>query len=142
MDATPTRSITMDQQLALSPTNLNALVNKGYACIQVGAFEQAIPPLTQVLAVDTNNYSALLNRAIAYLRADKLEPPSAITKSCKRPFRPLSRSTTAWLKLPGGRRTPTPRSGTTNSTWPMLQTNTAEAKLVSERLKELKPGSP
>ena len=56
--------LTIDQQLALSPTNLNTLVNKGYACIQVGAFEQAIPPLTQVLAVRTNNYSALLNRAI------------------------------------------------------------------------------
>ena len=43
--------ITLDQQLALSPTNMNALVNKGYACIQLGAFDQAIPPLTQVLAV-------------------------------------------------------------------------------------------
>ena len=62
---------TIDQQLTLSPTNMNALVNKGYACIQAGAFEQAIPPLTQVLAMDTNNYSALLNRAIAYLRANQ-----------------------------------------------------------------------
>src|SRR5208337_3422952 len=50
-----------------------ALVNKGYACIQIEAFAQAIPPLTQVLALQTNNYSALLNRAIAYLRTKNFD---------------------------------------------------------------------
>src|ERR1035437_8977014 len=64
---------TIERELKIAPTNVNALVNKGFACIQIGAFDQAIPPLTQVLAIATNNYSALLNRAIANLRANKSE---------------------------------------------------------------------
>ncbi len=65
--------VALDQELALAPTNVTALVNKGYACIQNGAFEQAIPPLTKAFSLQSTNYSALLNRAIAYLRSDKLE---------------------------------------------------------------------
>jgi len=38
----------IDRQLKISPTNLVALVNKGYSCLQVEAFEQAIPPLTKL----------------------------------------------------------------------------------------------
>src|SRR5207302_9819814 len=55
-----------------------ALRAKGYVCLQLGKFEEAIPPLTRVLAMETNNFSqeyymALLNRAIAYLRTDRLD---------------------------------------------------------------------
>ena len=37
------------------------------------AYEQAIPPLTRALAVESNNPYALMNRADRHLRCDKLD---------------------------------------------------------------------
>jgi tetratricopeptide (TPR) repeat protein len=134
--------ITMDQQLAISPTNLNTLVNKGYACIQVGAFERAIPLLSQVLAVQTNNYSALLNRAICYLRADKLE-------AAQRDYEVLQKAFPTAFQIYYGLAEIAWQRKDTNAAVRNYQlylanakTNTAEAKLVSERLKGLKSGAP
>ena len=132
--------VTLDQQLALSPTNVNTLVNKGYTCIQVGAFEDAIPPLTKALAIETNNYSALLNRAIAYLRANKLDSAQHDYEILQKAFPTAFQinfglGEVAWLKKD------------TNAAVRNYQlylasapTNTTEAKLVNDRLKELRPG--
>jgi tetratricopeptide (TPR) repeat protein len=133
---------TIEQELKLASTNMTALVNQGYACIQVGAYERAIPPLTQVLAIDTNNNSALLNRAIAYLRANKLESAQADYEVLQKAFPTAHQidyglAEIAWRKKD------------TNAAIRYYQlylanapTNTAEAKVVSARLKELKPGKP
>ncbi len=133
--------LTMDQQLALSPTNLNTLLNKGYAYIQAGAFEQAIAPLTQVLAGQTNNYSALLNRAISNLRANKLE-------AAQRDYEVLQKSFPTAFQIYFGLAEIAWQRKDTNAAirnyelyLANAKTNTAEAKLVSERLKELKPGA-
>jgi tetratricopeptide (TPR) repeat protein len=130
----------IDQLLALSPANMSALVNKGYACLQIGAFDQAIPPLTQVLAMDTNNHSALLNRAIAYLRADKLE-------AAQRDYERLQKAFPTAFQIYYGLAEIAWRKKDTNTAirnyqlyLANAQTNTAEAKAVSERLKQLKPG--
>jgi tetratricopeptide (TPR) repeat protein len=69
---------TIDQRLQLNPNNTNALVNKGFACLQLKAFDQAVEPLTRAIDMETNNfsqlhYSAVLNRAIVYLLSDKLD---------------------------------------------------------------------
>jgi predicted Zn-dependent protease len=133
--------LTMDQQLALSPTNLNTLVNKGYACIQAGAFEQAIPPLTQVLAVQTNNYSALLNRAICYLRAGNLEPAQRDYEILQKVFPTAFQiyyglAEIAWQKKDTNSAIRNYQLYLANA-----QTNTVEAKSVSDRLKVLTSGS-
>ncbi|HOX56315.1 MAG TPA: tetratricopeptide repeat protein [Candidatus Paceibacterota bacterium] len=132
----------IEQELKFAPTNMNALVNKGYACIQVGAFEQAIPPLTKVLTMDTNNYSALLNRAIASLRADQLEP-------ARRDYEVLQKAFPTAFQIYFGLGEIAWRMRDTNAAVRYYQlylvnapTNIAEAKLVSARLEELKPGSP
>jgi tetratricopeptide (TPR) repeat protein len=132
----------MDQQLAISPTNLNTLVNKGVAYIRAGAFEQAIPLLTQVLAVQTNNYSALLNRAISYLRANKLE-------AAQRDYEVLQKAFPTTFQIYYGLAEIAWQRKDTNAAVRNYQlylanahANTAEAKLVSERLKELKSGAP
>ena len=142
MAATPMRSPPSTQQLTIAPTNMNALVNKGFACIQVGAFDQAIPPLTQVLAMQTNNYSALLNRAIAYLRGNKLE-------AAQRDYEVLQKAFPTAFQIYYGLAEIAWRKKDTNAAirnyqlyLANAQTNTAEAKVVSERLKELKSGSP
>ena len=133
---------TIEQQLVISPANTNALVNKGFACIQVRAFEQAIPPLTKVLAMDPNNYSALLNRAIAFLGGDKLE-------AAQRDYEVLQKAFPTAFQINFGLAEIAWRRNDTNAAIQNYQlyqanapTNTTEAKLVSARLKELKPGSP
>ena len=133
--------ITMDQQLALSPTNLNTLVNKGYACIQAGAFDQAIAPLTQVLAVQTTNYSALLNRAICYLRAGNFEPAQRDYEILQKVFPTAFQiyyglAEIAWQKKDTNSAIRNYQLYLANA-----QTNTAEAKSVSDRLKGLTSGS-
>jgi tetratricopeptide (TPR) repeat protein len=132
----------IDQQLVISPANTNALINKGFACIQVGAFDQAIPPLTKVLTIDTNNYSALLNRAIAFLRDDKLE-------AAQRDYEVLQKAFPTAYQIHFGLAEIAWRKKDTNAAirdYRLYQasapTNTTEAKLVRERLKELQPGSP
>ena len=132
----------IEQELVISATNVNALVNKGFACIQVGAFEQAIPALTRVLAVDTNNHSALLNRAIACLRANRLENRRATTSSCKRLSRLLPRSAYGLGEIAWRRKDTNAAVRNYQLYLANAQTNTVEAKAVLARLKELKPGVP
>jgi tetratricopeptide (TPR) repeat protein len=134
--------IAVEQQLAAAPTNMNALINKGFICMQVGAYDQAIPPLTKVLAMDTTNSSARLNRAIAYLRGDKLE-------AAQRDYEVLQKAFPTAFQIYYGLAEIAWRKKDTNSAIRNYQfylanshTNTAEAKLVSARLKELQPGSP
>jgi len=132
--------VTIERELTLAPTNVNALVNKGYACIQLGAFEEAIPPLTQALAMDTNNYSALLNRAIASLRCDKLEP-------AQHDYEVLQKAFPTAFQIYFGLGEIAWRRSDTNAAVRNYQlylanapTNSSEAKLVSARLQQLKPG--
>ena len=133
---------TINQQLTLSPTNVDMLVNKGYACLQVGAFEQAIAPLTTALMLQSTNYSALLNRAICYLQANRLE-------AAQQDYDALQKVFPTAFQIYYGLAEVAWRSKDTNAAIHNYQlylanapTNTAEAKLVSERLKELMPGSP
>jgi tetratricopeptide (TPR) repeat protein len=133
---------TIEQQLRLAPTNMSALVNKGYVCIQIGAFDQAIPPLTQVLAVQTTNYSAMLNRAIACLRADKLEAAQRDYEVLQKAF-PTARQIHYGLGEIAWRKKDTNAAIRSYELYlANAQTNTAEARIVSERLKGLKSGSP
>ena len=134
--------ITIDQQLALAPTNVNTLVNKGYACIQVGAFEQAIAPLTQALTLETTNYSAMLNRAIAYLRADKLDAAQHDYEVLQKAFPAAFPISYGLAEIAWHRKDTNAAIRNYELYLANAPTNTTEAKLVSERLKELKPGSP
>jgi tetratricopeptide (TPR) repeat protein len=132
---------TIEQELTIAPTNVTALVNKGCVCIQIGAFEQAIPPLTQALAIEATNSTARLNRAIACLRANKLE-------AAQRDYELLQKTYPTAHQIFYGLAEISRRQKDTNAAVRNYQlylanapTNTAEAKLVAERLKELKPGS-
>jgi tetratricopeptide (TPR) repeat protein len=132
----------VEQQLTAAPTNMNVLINKGFICMQIGAYDQAIPPLTKVLAMDTTNSSARLNRAIAYLRGDKLE-------AAQRDYEVLQKAFPSAFQIYYGLGEVAWRKNDTNAAIRNYQfylanahTNTAEARLVSARLKELQPGSP
>jgi len=133
---------TLNQHLKIAPTNLVALINKGYTCIQVGAYEDSIAPLTQVLAVDTNNYAARLNRAIANLRCNHLE-------ASRRDYEILRQVNPKDHRLYFGLQEIAWRNHDTNAIAQNCElylananTNTAEAKSVIDRLKTVRGSSP
>jgi tetratricopeptide (TPR) repeat protein len=133
---------TIEQELVLSPANTNALVNKGFACLQLGAFERAISPLTKVLALDSTNYPAMLNRAIAYLRSDKLDAAQSDYEVLQKAFPTAFQirfglAEIAWRKKDTNAAILNYELYRANA-----PTNTTEAQLVNERLRELQPGSP
>ena len=133
---------TIEQELVISATNVNALVNQGFACIQVGAFEQAIPALTRVLALETNNHSALLNRAIARLRANRLDDSQSDYELLQKAF-PTAPQIAYGLGEIAWRRKDTNAAVRNYQLYlANAQTNTVEAKSVLARLKELKSGVP
>ena len=137
----------IDKQLKLSPDNLNALLNKGYVCLQLAAYETAIPALTRVLTLDTNSHSefhrtALLNRAIAHLRLSHWD-------DAKRDYETLQKATPSDTRIFYGLGEIAYRTGDTNSALrnydlylAAAAKGTEEAKRITARLKELKGGSP
>jgi len=132
----------IDQQLTLAPTNVNTLVNKGYVCLQAGAFEQAIAPLTKALSLETTNYSALFNRAIAYLRADKLDAAQQDYEVLQKAFPTAFQISYGLAEIAWQKKDTNAAIRNYEIYLANAPTNTTEAALVNERLKELKPGSP
>jgi tetratricopeptide (TPR) repeat protein len=63
----------VDHILEAIPDDTGWLVNKAFIHIQLGDFTNAIPPLTKVLNVETNNTSARFDRAVAYLGCNQLD---------------------------------------------------------------------
>ena len=66
----------IDRRLAQTPEDPQWLFGKGFANLQLGRYDQAIAALTRVMAV-TNDPTARFNRALAYLKSDKLDQARA-----------------------------------------------------------------
>jgi tetratricopeptide (TPR) repeat protein len=64
------------QRLRENPDDVAALINEGFIFIQLGAFSNAIPPLTRALEL-TNSPVALLNRAVASVCLSNLDVAQA-----------------------------------------------------------------
>ncbi len=65
--------VAAEQALHITPTNANALFLKSVALIKLGSYDKAILPLNDLISVQTNNFAAVLNRAIAYLQVSNLD---------------------------------------------------------------------
>jgi tetratricopeptide (TPR) repeat protein len=61
-----------NQLLAGAPDDATGLFFRGISLIQLHAYQDAIPPLSRLMKLQTNNYAAQLNRAIAYLQVTNL----------------------------------------------------------------------
>jgi len=131
---------TIQQELSISATNIMALINKGFVCIQLGAFEQAIPPLDRVLSLDTNQHSALLNRAIANLRCGRLEAAQQDYERLQKTFPTAAQIFYGLAEIARQKQDTNTAIRNYQLYLAKAQTNTAEAKIVRERLKELRPG--
>lgn len=131
---------TIQQELSISATNIMALINKGFVCIQLGAFEQAIPPLDRALSLDTNQHSALLNRAIANLRCGRFDAAQQDYEALQKTYPTAPPIYYGLAEIARQKQDTNTAIRNYQLYLAKAQTNTAEAKIVRERLKELRPG--
>jgi Flp pilus assembly protein TadD len=138
--------IAVQREVALAPTNSAALVIQGYLNIQLGNFKEAIGPLTRALSLETNNYAvqfpAQLDRAIAYLRADRLAEAEhdylTVLKINPNSFQIYyGLGEIAWRRKDTNAAIANYQLYLTNSV-----PDSDEAKMISERLQSLQPGAP
>ncbi len=132
----------VDDKLRVAPDDPLWLFNKGYLLIQIKAYDEAIDALTRVLAIQTNNQNARFDRAIACLNSGKLE-------AARTDYRILQQSLTNSIQVAYGLGEIAWRQHDTNEAvknykfyLTIADTNTDEAKIVAERLRDLKGHSP
>ncbi len=132
----------IDRELQISPDDANWLFYKGCTYIQLRAYNDAIATLTRVLSIQKDNKDALYNRAIAYLNSGKLDEARADYKG-------LSQTVTNSYRIAYGLGEIAWRKHETNEAirnyelyLAKANTNTDEAKMTVQRLRELKGKSP
>ncbi len=128
----------IDRKLQAAPEDPTWLFGKGYASIQTKAYDDAITALTHLLAIQTNNYDALFNRAVAYLQSGRLD-------AARDDYEKLGQSFTNSFQVAYGLGEIAWRKHETNEAIKNYEaylatanTNTAEAANIVERLKSLK----
>ncbi len=67
----------VDRKLRLAPDDPGPLFTRGYICIQLKDYNDAIADLSRVLSIQPTNNDALFNRAIANLAGGKLDAARA-----------------------------------------------------------------
>jgi tetratricopeptide (TPR) repeat protein len=129
----------IDQQLKLSPDNVELLATKGYLCIQTKDFEHAIPVFTRTLELQTNYYTAWLNRAIAFLQSDRLDEAKQDCEAYQKVM-PTAYQVYFILQEIAWRKHDT--NGCIRNCELYLSSSPPpeEEKIIRERLKSLKPG--
>jgi len=128
----------IDRKLQTTPDDPTWLFGKGFASIQIKAYDDAIAAFTHLLAIQTNNYEALFNRAVAYLQSGKLEAARA-------DYEQLGQSFTNSFQVAYGLGEIAWRKHETNEAIKNYEvylananTNTVEATNIIERLKSLR----
>jgi tetratricopeptide (TPR) repeat protein len=134
--------VIIDRKLKKTPDDPMWLAGKGYVCIQLHTYDDAIAALTRLLAVQTNNTDARFNRALAYLGSDKLDAARADYRELQQIFTnsfPVAYGLgeIAWRKHETNEAIRNYRIYLANA-----NTNTAEATNVILRLRELEGHTP
>jgi tetratricopeptide (TPR) repeat protein len=129
----------IDLQLQLKPDDPATLVNKGVFSLHLRQFQDAIPPLTQAIALQTNNHNAQLFRAVAYLNCERLD-------EAQKDYECLQKIFPKAIEVNGGLGEVAARKGDTNAAIRYFELALADstpgsdqARYFSERLKSLKP---
>jgi tetratricopeptide (TPR) repeat protein len=130
--------VIIDRQLKLAPDDPDWLFNRGNVSFQLKAYDDAIAAFTRVLATKTNNPLVIFNRALACLNSGKLDAARADYKT-------LQQSLTNSFQVAWGLGEIAWRKHETNEAiknynfyLANVNTNTAEATNVIQRLRELK----
>ncbi len=137
----------VDRELTVMPTNLVYKLYKGYYDLQLGAYDAAIKPLTEVLSQETNetNFvrnSALLDRAIAYYRSGKLEQSAGDYEAVRKVYPKAYQVYYGLEEIAFQKKDTNAAIQYCESYLTYAPTNSEEAKVIIQRLKDLKkPGS-
>jgi len=129
------------RQLRVNPDDISALRDEGIILVQLGAYSNAIPSLTRVLA-QTNSAAALFNRALAYLCISNLEAAQADYLKLRQVWPKDCRVYSGLGEIACQRRDTNAAIGYYRSYLANADAETAEAKFVAARLKALRSGSP
>jgi len=132
----------IDHKLRLTPDDPAWLFNRGYACFQMKAYDDAIAALTRALQLQTNNLNARFYRAVACLNSGKLDEARADYKILQSSFTnsfliAYGLGEIAWRKHETNEAIRNYKVYLAN-----VDTNTEEATNVMRRLRELKGHSP
>jgi tetratricopeptide (TPR) repeat protein len=136
----------IERQLSLHPTNANLLLNKGFANLQAERYDEAILALTHLLTVETNmtdaHNTALLNRAIAYLKSGKLDEAQQDYETLQKSFPTAFRIYYGLGEIAYQRRDTNAAIRNYQLYLTNSPANPEEIDSVRGRLKELRPGYP
>jgi len=135
-----------ERQIQINPANSQALVNQGYAWLQLGSFDQAITHFTRAMGMDTNHTPTLrnyaqLNRAVAYLRKDDLADARRDYEAIKQSYPGAYQVYYGLQEIAYRKKLLADAARYCQLYLTYAPTNTDEAKLIRDRLKELQPGS-
>ena len=129
-------------KLKAAPDDPTWLFGKGYVCMRLQAYDDAITAFTRVLEFQTNNTDARFNRALANLKSDRLD-------AARSDYRRLQQTFTNSFPVAYGLAEIAWRKHETNEAirnykiyLANANTNTAEATNVILRLRELEGRSP
>lgn len=131
-----------DRMLKLDPDNPSCLLNRGCFLVEQGIYPEAIQSFNKLLTIETNNYVGVLYRAIANLRSDNLDSALKDYETVQRQY-PKQHQVYYGLGEIAWRRKDTNiairhyESYLSNS-----PPSSAEAKLVGERIRELRGEKP
>lgn len=141
----------VEKQLALNPDDSRTLVNEGYIHLQLGSLDRSIGELTQVLSSEPTNCPALIDRAIAYLNAGKLDEAKGDYENLKNLSRDFKTPQQENIKrfayyglgeIAFGKKDTNAAIQNYEHYLQNAATNTPEAQFIIKRLKSLKSGSP
>ena len=132
----------IDRKLKRAPDDPTWLFGRGYICLQIHAYDDAVAAFTHVLAIRTNNVDARYYRASACLDSGQLDAARA-------DYGQLQQTLTNSFRVAYGLGEIAWREHDTNEAirnykiyLASANTNTAEATNVIRRLRELEGRSP
>ena len=131
---------TLGTALKKEPENVGTLLTLGALYIETKQFSNALPPLDKVLKLEPGNGAALLNRAIANLKSDRLDAAQADYQTLATQMPGLYAAYYGLGEIAFRRKDTAAAIQNYEAYLKFAQTNTDEAREVTDRLKQLKAG--
>ncbi len=130
-----------DRMLKIQPDNVACWINRGCFLVEFPNYPEAIESFTRAINLETNNYRAILYRGIAYLRSEQLDKAREDYETVQRQFPKEPTIDFGLAEIAYQRKDTNTAILHYQSYLDNAPAGTAEAKLVTERLAELK-GTP
>lgn len=131
-----------ERMLAIDPENGSCWLNKGCFLVELNQYDKAITSFDRVLGIETNNYTAILYRAIANLRSDKLDEARVDYEYIQRQYPKLHQVDYGLGEIAYRRKDTNAAIRHYESYLSNAPPQYAEAKLVAERIQELQGDKP